>query len=313
MALSTAANTDRMQCMEVWGGNSYVNRGLKTPGLQVWVYSQPYENASNGGDVYYVSSCASGRITRLLLADVCGHGGAVADISADLRNLMRRNVNLINQSRFVSEMNQQFANSIASDEFATALVCTFFSPTRSLQFCNAGHPVPYLYQARRNEWVAASDAANVTIAEGVSDVPLGVIDEAEYSEFEVRLEPGDMVMCVSDAFTECADKAGQLLGPHGLLNVIRQLNVSHPESMISELSQLLAEQQKDNLNTDDASVILFRADGTGPSLASDIMVPMRLLRGVRDSQEDVFERRDANQAETELLAPHHPQHRCRSH
>jgi serine phosphatase RsbU (regulator of sigma subunit) len=269
--------------MEVWGGNSSVNRGLQTPGLQVWVYSQPYEDATNGGDVYYVSSCASGRITRLLLADVCGHGEAVASISTGLRDLMRRNVNLINQSRFVSEMNQQFANSTETDEFATAVVCTFFSPTRSLQFCNAGHPIPFLYRAKRSEWVLASDVASVTSADDAANTPLGVLDEADYSKFEISLEPEDMVLCVSDAFTESVDKSGRMLGSNGLLNVVRQLDASRPKSIIGELTTVLAAMGEQNLDADDATILLFRADGTGPSFASDLMAPIRMLRGVRDT------------------------------
>jgi sigma-B regulation protein RsbU (phosphoserine phosphatase) len=284
------APTDRMHCMEVWGGNSHVDRGLTTPGLQVWVYSQPHENATNGGDVYYVSSCASGRITRLLLADVSGHGQAVAAISAELRDLMRRNVNLINQSQFVSEMNQQFADNSGSDEFATALVCTFFSPTRSLQFCNAGHPIPFLYRVRHNEWVLASAAANVELASGIADTPLGAIDEAEYSRFEIKLEPGDMVMCVSDAFTESFDSNGQMLGMDGLLSLVQELDVSRPEALVRELTERITREQNDNLNKDDATVLVFRADGSSPSLMSDLFAPIRLLRGVRDATD--FDRVD---------------------
>src|SRR5210317_1036271 len=99
------APTGRMHCMEVWGGNSNVDRCLTTSGLQVWIYSQPYRNATNGGDVYYVSSCASGRITRLLLADVSGHGQMVADVASRLRDLMRDNVNTIGHRPFVAAMN----------------------------------------------------------------------------------------------------------------------------------------------------------------------------------------------------------------
>jgi len=44
----------RMQCMEVWGGNRQVDRYLETPGLEAWIYSQPHEQAPGGGDVYYI-------------------------------------------------------------------------------------------------------------------------------------------------------------------------------------------------------------------------------------------------------------------
>ena len=67
-----------MQCMEVWGGNQTADSGVIMAGLDAWVYSKPFGGADGGGDVYYVSSCATGRITRLLVADVSGHGTPAA-------------------------------------------------------------------------------------------------------------------------------------------------------------------------------------------------------------------------------------------
>ena len=96
----------RMQCVEVWGGNESADRNVVTTGLDVRVLSQAYGGATGGGDVYYVSSCASGRLTRLLLADVAGHGAAVAETAEMLRSLMQRNVNHLNQSRFTEQLNR---------------------------------------------------------------------------------------------------------------------------------------------------------------------------------------------------------------
>ena len=79
-----------MQCMEVWGGSQIASSGVELAGLDVWIYSKPFDQAQRGGDVYYVSSCASGRISRLLLADVSGHGKSVASTAADLRAYLRR-------------------------------------------------------------------------------------------------------------------------------------------------------------------------------------------------------------------------------
>ena len=80
-------------------------RGVAFGGLDAWVYSKPYGGAQQGGDIYYASSCATGRITRLLLADVSGHGQKVAATAADLRTLMRRFVNRLDQTEFVRLLN----------------------------------------------------------------------------------------------------------------------------------------------------------------------------------------------------------------
>src|SRR5271163_3010901 len=102
-------SSQQMQCMEVWGGSQLTERSVEFGGLDTWVYSKPHGDSEHGGDVYYASSCATGRISRLLLADVAGHGHAVAETAADLRTLMRRFVNRLDQTEFVTLLNQQFA------------------------------------------------------------------------------------------------------------------------------------------------------------------------------------------------------------
>ena len=89
--------------MEVWGGNESATREVALTGLDAWVYCQPHLNSRTGGDVYYLSSCASGRISRLLIADVAGHGDDAGKTARALRELMRRNINYINQPRLVDD------------------------------------------------------------------------------------------------------------------------------------------------------------------------------------------------------------------
>src|SRR6476646_3209934 len=141
-----------MQCMEVWGGSQLTSRVVEFGGLDAWVYSKPYGQARSGGDVYYASSCATGRISRLLLADVSGHGNTVASTAANLRTLMRRFVNRLDQTEFVRLLNRQFTALSDSGPFATAVVDTVFAPSQCLIVCNAGHPRPLLYRAATREW-----------------------------------------------------------------------------------------------------------------------------------------------------------------
>jgi Stage II sporulation protein E (SpoIIE) len=120
--------------MEVWGGSQLTAQSVQFGGLDAWVYSKPFGKAHAGGDVYYASSCATGRISRLLLADVAGHGNAVATTAADLRTLMRRFVNRLDQNEFVRLLNQQFSILPRTGAFATAIVTTFFEPSAASPF-----------------------------------------------------------------------------------------------------------------------------------------------------------------------------------
>lgn len=271
---------DRMECMEVWGGNQATQRDFQTPGLKIWIYSRPYGQAAGGGDVYYLSSCASGRITRMLLADVSGHGETVSRIAVGLRDLMRRNINFIKQTRFVRAMNQQFNESCKQDGFATALVSTFFAPTQTFTLCNAGHPAPLVYRQDTSAWAELTN--NSQPSEGLSNTPLGVIDEANYCQLDVKLSPGDMVLSFSDALTDSIDGAGTPLGSQGISEMIRALDVASPDEMIPSLVQQISNLSDENLKQDDVTLLLCQATGEGPSFKENLLAPFRLFRPVSD-------------------------------
>src|SRR5262249_29484123 len=107
-AVRKSRSQHALQCMEIWGDNRAADTGVSTPGLDLWVYSCPHDQADGGGDVHYVSLCGGGVITRFILADVSGHGASVANMARSLRDLMRRNINRKNQASLVKELNRQF-------------------------------------------------------------------------------------------------------------------------------------------------------------------------------------------------------------
>ena len=271
----------RMQCMEVWGGNCEVDRSFEMPGLNTWVYSQPSGGSQGGGDVYYVSSCASGRITRLLLADVSGHGAEVSELALGLRDLMRSNVNVVKQTRFVAGMNQQFTKLSESGAFATALVATFFQPTNRMTLCNAGHPRPLRYDVSKSSWSQIDQP--LLDAAGVTGTPLGVHDQASYPQVETVLNAGDMVLLFSDALTESLDEKGELLGEKGLLQLVGQLSPAAPEQLLQELVRRTRENFSQNDPDDDLTVVLIQATGTSTRLSDNLLALFRLLRPVGDS------------------------------
>jgi serine phosphatase RsbU (regulator of sigma subunit) len=250
--------------MEVWGGSQLTTRGVAFGGLDAWVYSKPHDNAEHGGDVYYASSCATGRIARLLLADVAGHGTSVASTAADLRTLMRRFVNRLDQSEFVRLLNQQFSTLSKDGAFATAVVATFFEPSRRLTVCNAGHPRPLLYQAAKKRW----DFLGHNVAEhavkrapaGPSNLPLGMLEISEYDQFDIELEPGDRVLSYTDALMESNDASGEMLGENGVLQILRVLGDMEPQKLIERLLADIAERYPGNLTDDDVTVLLVEVN-----------------------------------------------------
>lgn len=256
----TSSPTQHMRCMEVWGGSQLTSSGVELGGLDVWVYSKPFGQAQRGGDVYYVSSCATGRISRLLLADVSGHGQSVASTAADLRTLMRRFVNRLDQKEFVRLLNEQFTALSRDGSFATAVVTTFFAPTRRLSLCNAGHPRPLLFRALDGRWsfLGHQDPPE---KKGPRNIPLGLFDIADYEHLDVELEPGDCLLSYTDALIESFDADGEMLGEDGLLRIVNLLGDVPAEKLIPSLLQEIGERFPENLAADDVTLLAVRANG----------------------------------------------------
>ncbi len=266
----------QMSCMEVWGGNQAMDGGVIMAGLDAWIYSRPWRDELAGGDVHYVSSCASGRITRLVVADVSGHGASVADLAAELRQRMRRFVNHLDQRRFVKTLNSEFTKLSDAGTFATAIIGTYFAPNRFLSLVNAGHPPPLYYSRRECIWTLLEDT---TEDASVANVPLGISEDMRYHEIGLTLDVGDLLLFYSDSLLEMGESP---LEPAQLLPIVEQVDVDQPEEMIHELVRAASGGAESD---DDMTVLLVRPNGMTPqfSLRERLRAPAimfrRLLRG----------------------------------
>lgn len=268
------SNTERLeetqhslQCMEVLGGNQVTRNALSSPGLDIWVESHPVQG-DVGGDVHYFSMCGSGRVTRLAIADVSGHSPGMDKTAKWLRDLMRKNINLLDQTKFARAINREFTQRSQSDYFATVLLVTYFAPTDHLVICNAGHPRPIWYTRRTNRWKPLDhetlDAGpSIREAEGtyrlapISNLPLGIIDPTPYHQFSVKLEKGDVVVMYTDALIEVLNSRDRLLGESGLLGLLEELGPEQPERLVSAILSRIDEWRAHRMPEDDQTLIVL--------------------------------------------------------
>jgi hypothetical protein len=124
----------------------------------------------------------------------------------------------------------------------------------------------------------------VTTPDGPRDLPLGIDDTSAYGQYEVRLDPGDMVVIYTDSLVEArlpsdagADAEGhavgdagshavrttaqgttrsEWLGERGLLVLARTLDVSKPELIASLLPELVARASERGAAADDDVTVL---------------------------------------------------------
>lgn len=275
------ATDEQMNCMEVWGGSCASEDCLRRPGLDIWIQSQSAQFAdAGGGELHLLSSCASGRITRMLLADICGIGPLFSEIAGDLRDLMKRSVNAIQQQRIVRDVSSRLEEVSHKGGFASMLIHTFYAPTRSFSLCNTGHPPPLVFRSKEHRWSLLKQ----TPAEPSSLASLdGVVHPDAYQHVKTKLDVGDMVLSYGEGFTECRDVNGQIIGLRGLLDRAQELDTGNPATLLSSLQHRLRDENGDNSAVEDATLLLCQATETKVALRDNLLAPFRLFGSVSDS------------------------------
>ena len=158
------------------------------------------------------------------------------------------------------------------------MVSTFFAPTKMYSLCNAGHPVPLIFRSNTATWSELRNEADRS--EAVTDVPLGINDDAGYRQFKVKLETGDMVLSFSDAVTESIGTDGRQVGPAGILRMVSELDLREPDEVIPAIVDRITELSSGNLDQDDTTLLLCQVTGTTPSLKDNLLAPFRMFKSV---------------------------------
>ena len=242
----------RLACLELHGGNQYGAYSAELPGLAAWVSCRPL-GASAGGDLYYLSACRQGVISRVALADVAGHGEMVSSAAVLLREALREHVNHWDQSMLIRRLNESFLKGAPRSRFATAFLASFYCESGELLFTNAGHQPPLWYRGATGEWSLLLDST--PYSKEIVDLPIGMIAGTSYSQTAVQLEVGDLLLLYTDGISESCDESGEQLGLERLLSMARGLTVESAAAAGRELLSAIERFRGSVPRADDETVV----------------------------------------------------------
>ena len=193
---------------------------------------------------------------------------------------MRKNIEVADQRRFVADMNHQFEAGSQSGTFATALVLSFFAPTRSLSVSNAGHPPPLIYRHLTGRWeyLDRSAAEDRSPQAPPTGLPWGIFPHTNYHERKCRLDRDDAVLCFTDAFIEAQRADGSPLEMQGFAELVAAATpYTDGADLMARLLRSVRALHPENLHQDDATLVLFCATGERFRLRDQWMAPFRML------------------------------------
>ena len=220
---------------------------LALPGWEIATCYRPVIQV--GGDIYGWLRMKDGRIL-FWIADGTGHGAAAALLTTLAKLLFHHGHEEHDTPATVMEaVNHDFRSIFGSRSFMTAMCVALDPVTGTASIVGAGHP-PLL--------VTRGDGTTQSVAS--SAPPLGLIEQSEFSETAIDLEPGDAFLLYTDGLFRWTKDERNRLTPQKLE---KMLDHSAPtaEALLNEVLAHAAPGGSANTSPDDMTVLAIRRMG----------------------------------------------------
>jgi phosphoserine phosphatase RsbU/P len=164
-----------------------------------------------GGDLWGLLPVDEDRMA-LFTVDFSGHGVA-ASIHTFRMHLLLKDLEgqMRDPAAVMGWINGTMTQLLPRGQFATMTLIEIDVRERSLLMVNAGGPAPIL--------VEPGSGPRLLVGAGL---PLGISAAASYETVTVPFPPGSHLSLYSDALTDAADAAGEVMGERWLLDVLGQ-------------------------------------------------------------------------------------------
>ena len=194
------------------------------PGFDIAGWNRPADET--GGD-YYDFMPVDGGGLAITIADATGHGIGPALVVSETRALFRAVVlHKPDLQRAVNEVQALLSQDLPEGRFVTAFFGVLSPERHTITYVSAGQGPLLAY--------AADDARFTELPS--QGLPLGFVPELEYEPaVDHVLEPGDMLVLLTDGFFEWANAADEPFGSERVTELVHR----HRDASAAELIDML--------------------------------------------------------------------------
>jgi phosphoserine phosphatase RsbU/P len=200
------------------------------PGYSAFFFNLPREQG--GGDFFDWVEPMPGTYF-FTLGDVMGKGVRAKFFAFSFLSYVRGTLHALlgattSPATIMAQLNRLLSDdAVLQDTFASLLLLRLDAHAHRVTLCNAGHCRPVL---------AAPGGADVVTE---SDLVLGLTPDSTYSETVVEMTPGMQLFSYTDGLLEQRLRGGDMVGEHGLIAAMQQVQAS-PDPLIALTDDLLA-------------------------------------------------------------------------
>jgi len=213
-----------------------------------------------GGDLYDVFDTDDGEIA-LVLGDVSGKGLPAALLMGVVQGAVRASSGsgaAANHEQAAERLNHLLCMKTARERFVSLFWCYFDRQSSVLRYINAGHLPPLLIR---------SDGSEPKIVQLDQGGPvLGLLPGARYSQAQVEVHSGDLLVVYSDGILEAENARGEDFGEAGVIASIARHSRAAPAEICAAVLEDVRIFLGAELPQDDQTLLIARLDRVGATL-----------------------------------------------
>ncbi len=197
----------------------------QTEGFDIAAKSIPAKEV--GGDFFDVIPLEvipiSPTRTGIMIADVSGKGVPAALFMALSRIVVRVTATWFRKpAEIINFANPIIANNSKTGMFVTLFYGNIDTETRTLTYVNAGHNPPIVLRKENGEIEELP----------LTGVAVGALDDAEYTQREIRLTSGDVMVLYTDGITEAVNEREEMFDTPRLIETIRNTSALSSQEIV---------------------------------------------------------------------------------
>jgi sigma-B regulation protein RsbU (phosphoserine phosphatase) len=201
-----------------------------------------------GGDFYDFLKLADGKI-HIVIGDVAGKGMSAAMFMGIVRSIIRaESTESPDAAEVMRKSNRLVCLDAKSGMFVTVFYATFDERTAVLEYCNAGHVYPLLYDPRKKKFEYLNTEGR----------PLGITEESTYKSKNHRLEANQFVVLYTDGIIESVDASNTPFGEERIREVIAKSSDASPREIIQKIKESITTHSGTAPQSDDMTLIVLK-------------------------------------------------------
>ena len=220
------------------------------PGLELAGACRPA--LAIGGDYYDFLPLEGGRL-GIAIGDISGKGIPAALLMATLRAFLRGQTvrGRGDLSGLIADLSGLVYECSPSNRYATFFYAEYDPASRRLVYVNAGHNAPMLLRA------SAAGEAPVERLDAGGPV-IGLLPECSYTQAEVELRAGDLLVAFTDGVSEAMSAAHEEWGEERLLPVLQHVRCEPTAVVIERVMEAADTFVADAPQHDDMTMVVVR-------------------------------------------------------